>query len=287
MEPFESARRLRGALRKECRMERQGTRESLVTVAAYSVLGAVALTGCGEVNPATEQRVGQPTSSATEVTDAVDTPIEARRYLFSRARAGQEGASLAVPYRDLTELLPNTSFVAPGVEPRTYAEAVVVGRITDVEPGFAFYPTSDQPDGVVTDFSDARAMWKTIHLNVAVEEQLGGDGVGETVTVRYSIDASDDFDAMKQGLLSLGTVVLPLTHVPADSYDPSMYWIGESGALLTRVIDGQLRIPALPPDEEKQMLSTADTLSELRTASEAPSRRIPAEAVGEALVRNS
>lgn len=40
-------------------MERQRTRESLVMVAAYSVLGALALTGCGDVNRAAEQQDGQ------------------------------------------------------------------------------------------------------------------------------------------------------------------------------------------------------------------------------------
>jgi len=258
-------------------MRRHAT--SLVVLAT-----AVVLAGCADNTSESAKR--STTGASSGVSDS-----EAQRYVFARLHDRYGAAHRLVAYQDFSDVLPNTQFKAPGEPAETYSELVVRGRIADVAPGFAFVVDSDDdPSGTRADFDTKGAAWKTVHITVAVTESLAGGKVpGDQVTVGYSIDADTDFELVKQGLVSLDEVVLPLYKSPAFSYDPALYGIVADGGLLAVTGSGGLRFPALSPPEEAQMLGNGalDTVPEVRTAGDQPMETVPAEVAGDSLVPTS
>jgi len=131
-------------------------------------------------------------------------------------------------------------------------EAVIVGRITAVEPGASFTWIMDEEIGeasrVELPFGDEEAMVNTAHLIVEVLEHLTpGDDRSETsVTVGIVVNADVKFDAIKADYESLDEVVLFLRPSAVFDYRPDIRSIYEDGALIgTLAEDGTVRFPLL------------------------------------------
>jgi hypothetical protein len=186
---------------------------------------------------------------------------------------------MLVPYHDLEGLLPNVSYQAKGFPPVRYTTLVVSGTVNDVNEGYGYVSTREDPDGVPTAFDAPDLEWKTIVLTVHVDEILAGSPAEPTVQIRVGINPDDSIEQMRAAYLSLGSLVLPLEHVPPDSVDPSQYWIAHQGSLLITVDgNGGLHLPAFSGTDEAKMLGDLKTIEDLRTAAAARTSSPPRQA---------
>lgn len=185
-------------------------------------------------------------------------------------------------YQSPLELLPNVKFKVDSAPAEALSDAVVTGRITEVEPGVS-QVSSGEDSVALADFEDCRAMARTLHLEVSVDEELGPTDVSGSVRVGLAIGASVDPNEMMAGLESLGQVLLFLSAESAVfDYDPSLYRILENGALLGVVgADGRVEFPvqaqlhvegSLSPEEMREF--SQYTVDDLREAAAEPERVI-------------
>jgi len=124
----------------------------------------------------------------------------------------------------------------------------VVGEFTDAAPGFGFRGEGDR---VAFDHPDA--LWKTIHFELRVDENLGGDGASP-VRVGFGVGGETDFQKTKDGLIALGRVALLLTPSPVFAYDEGPLAIVEDAELLLE-IDAEERLSLPFIDDESQASS--------------------------------
>ncbi len=236
-------------------------------------MAVAVLAGCG--NGSTEVDAG---ASAASRQYAID-------HLVARASAGFRGRPV---YQAATELLPNVKFQVDGGAPEPLAEAVVVGEITDAAPGRSqVLFGEDEPDLAMVEFENPRAIARTVHLTVAVDERIGPTEVGDSVGVGLAIDANVDPELIMEGLETLGTVLLFLRDGgPVFEYDPSLYSIMENGGfILTVGPGGELAFPLSGRGEasltaEERAMFAGLTLADLRDAADAPERVIPISMAG-------
>ena len=200
-----------------------------------------------------------------------------------RAELGQGqdggGGGAPPPFDSLDELLANTLYERPGEPPRPLTEAVVVGRVARVEPGRGFGVDGDDAErGTETDFTDARAQWRTVHAVVEVDSVVSGDESLDTVVVGLVMS---DLEPAQEGLPALGRVVLFLDRQPVFDYDASVYGVAHDGRLIGEVDDeGRMSFPALAPEEEDELLSGVGTVEQLREAAGRPERVVQLDATG-------
>lgn len=115
--------------------------------------------------------------------DSIDSAA-ARRYAIDHLTARAGSTSRITFYESVNELLPSVSFRVDSQPPKPLVAAVVVGKVIAVEPGRGFVVDGvDGIDGRAVDFSDPKALWRTVHLTIAVQERLGQDERRETVKV--------------------------------------------------------------------------------------------------------
>lgn len=198
----------------------------------------------------------------------------APHYLFDHLQARTRAASGEALYSDITDLLKNTKLEVPGQGCRPLMQDVVVGRVSSVEQGFGFFATEvdDADISIRTDFDDARALWKTIHLRVDVVDRLDpkDSTSAATVEVGLAVGSEASFAELKDGLMGSGSFVFFLARSPVFDYDPPRLSIARDGALLTAIDNGKLSVPALHQDEEERLLGSIDTVAELRTVAKEP-----------------
>ena len=190
----------------------------------------------------------------------------------------QRGASasrLQPPYRSLAELLPNTKYQWPDAKPKALIEAAVVGRISDVERGRGFYlPDGDAPRGTPTDFDDPRALWRTVHATVEVDQAIAGQLPAGRVVVGFAFGHEPPFEDIKRGLEVTGRVLVFLERSPVFDYADFVYGVPIDGTLLGVVDDdGRITLPAAEPADQK-LLDGASTLQDLVDAARRPERVI-------------
>jgi hypothetical protein len=226
----------------------------------------LAVVGCGNSGSNSDEPSGQAVAGG------------ARHHLFEILGA-RGSAAMLVPYHDLEGLLPNVSYQAKGFPPVRYTTLVVSGTVNDVNEGYGYVSTREDPDGVPTAFDAPDLEWKTIVLTVHVDEILAGSPAEPTVQIRVGINPDDSIEQMRAAYLSLGSLVLPLEHVPPDSVDPSQYWIAHQGSLLITVDgNGGLHLPAFSGTDEAKMLGDLKTIEDLRTAAAARTSSPPRQA---------
>ncbi len=217
------------------------------------------------------------------------TTDEARAYAVERMQARFESMTGQETYRSVSELLPNTQFSIDGAPAKPLADAVVKGRITSVEDGKAHVWPPDGPDKrQEVSFDDSRAMARTLHLTIQPEERIGeGAPILDPITVGLAISGSTDTDKMKEGLLSLGTVVVFLGKGSnVLNYDLSIYRVVGNGQLVARVDrDGRLTMPFMDPDHARHIMGSVATVDDLRKTAANPGRVIRVEKKNGVLVR--
>lgn len=255
------------------------TRVSIVRHLASTVLPAAAVlvvtsmlaAGCATVPETNEAKSSRPRVAAVAPTDAHDE----HHYLFEYIQARTEAMSGQRTFDTVSDLLPNTKYTIGGQQ-RPLTERVVVGVVSDVTRGFGFLSsatTGDNPPEQVQ-FDDPMAQWKTIHLQVSAERELGGEREGKSPTtapVGLAVGQDADFEALKADLMS-GKFVFFLERSPVFFYEPQRLAIVEDGALLIPVNQGRLTLPALSDDTEQELLAGTPTLAQLIEQSRRPER---------------
>ena len=208
--------------------------------------------------------------------EASDTEARDRLVAMMHGRLG--AASRVELYSSLDELLPNVQFRVAGRGVRRAATRVVVGRVLTVEPGMAFAPSND--DGSTSEampFDDPRALWRTMHITLEVEEDLGKPGNPDrTVRVGFAIDASQHYPSLLEGLESLGRSVWFLkTDSPVFKYDRKLLSVVEDGGLIATIAaDGTVDLPLLESDRARELLGSIATLDDLKARATGGPREI-------------
>lgn len=94
-------------------------------------------------------------------------------------------------------------------EPHPLTPLVVVGRVVDVEAGMAW---GAMGDGNQLPFDDPRALWKSVHAVVVVDEVLGDvdDESPEQVLIIFALNGDESLEAARGELVSDQQLMLPL-----------------------------------------------------------------------------
>lgn len=216
--------------------------------------------------------------ATTQLVDSTPTPptgTMSRGDVIAAISTRQEGGGGIRPFNSLTGLLENTEYKVGDASPRPLTEAVIVGRVVDVEPGRGFRVDGDDaPDGIETDFDDPDALWRTVHASVRVESVISG-AADQLILVGFAFDPRLPLDDIKKQMIGFGRVLMFLNKSPVFDYDPDVYATVLDGALLGLIDhEGHIALPALEETEEADLLRAASTIDELRAAAEEAPRMI-------------
>lgn len=181
-------------------------------------------------------------------------------------------------HETLDELLPNVRWGSDGDEGFTRSDAIVIGKVVDVQKGSGFIPLSeditDRPngDGERVDFDDQKALWRTVHVTMDVEESIGAQ-VDSQIRIGMPF-VTDRFETTAGGLKALDRIAVFLIDGGAPyQYDKSLYGVALDGTAVLRIDnDGSLEAPFRV--EEAKELGPVPTLEDLRTAASGPERRV-------------
>lgn len=204
---------------------------------------------------------------------AIITGCSATPTALSALRERHDAATVLRPYGSLVDLLGNREYVNGQGDPRPLTVAVVVGTFGDVSEGLGFVVEGkDAPAGTPVAYADGSALWRTQHVDFQVQEVLSGQVADNDIRVGLSFgDRTPSVNTTESELRAMGKVVLFLEKTAVFAYDPSVYSIVESGAMMAPISDkGQLSVPVLPADEAADFLAPADSLAELREAAARP-----------------
>lgn len=242
-------------------MNKFSTPRSAVFSGLAVVLGAVLVSGCTAL-PSTSNSQGVPASTVT-------SPADSRGYLFNAVESRFDATETIVMETELSDLLPNQEFAVDGHDAASLAGGIVFGTIIKVSPGVA-YTISDTNDLVDVElpFTSPDAMWRVAILTVAVDDGLGEDVAGDkTVKVGYVIDGALDLDRTLKGLDALGQTAVVLNRQGKFAFDPDLYSVRWSGALLGEVSDDdEITFPGLG-HESDEFVGDLDTVEDVVKAS--------------------
>jgi hypothetical protein len=232
-----------------------------VLSASAVVIGALVLSGCSAPQP-TSSDPGVPASSVTSASDS-------RGYLFNAVESRFDSTETVTMEQDLADLLPNQEFAVENNEAASLAGGIVFGTITRVSPGVAYTMSgTDDLTDVELPFTSPDAMWRVAVLTVAVDNGLGEDVAGDkTISVGYVIDGALDLDRTIKGLENLGTSAIVLNRQGKFAFDPELYSVRWSGALLGEVSDDKkISFPGLGHDSE-EFVGDLDSVDDVVKAS--------------------
>ena len=233
-----------------------------VLSASAVIIGALLVSGCSAIQPTTSADPGVPASTVT-------TPADSRGYLFNAVEARFDSTETVTMEQDLADLLPNQEFAVEGNEAASLAGGIVFGTITDVAPGVAYTMggTDDLTD-IQLPFTSPDAMWRVAVLTVAIDNGLGEDLAGDkTIEVGYVIDGALDLDRAIKGLDALGKSAIVLNRQGKFEFDPELYSVRWSGALLGEVSDDKkISFPGLGHDSE-EFVGDLDSVDDVVKAS--------------------
>jgi hypothetical protein len=222
------------------------TRTIRSTVAAGIALTAagVLLAGC-TANPATVAE------APTTVEAALNSPSP--DYLFAAISTRFESTETVVPEASLEDLVPSQKFSIEGRKAQSLAGGIAFGKVIKVTPG-ASYTVSAADDLVDIElpFDSPNALWRVAILTVQVERGLGDVEGDKTVQVGYVLDATLDADKLVDQLDDLGKVAVVLNRPGKFDFDPELYSVRWSGALLGLVDKNkEISFPGLGHESEE------------------------------------
>lgn len=230
-------------------------KRALHGVLAVSLLTA-SLIGCGA------------TRSAERSVVALKKPAADWMYVVDEMRKRDDIADRQVGYSSYWHLLPNVSTRRPGGSVAPISNRFVVGTVSNVSEGKAYRASGKGQQELR--FADPSADWRTVHMTVAVEEEVGTkQALGKSATVHVGLAISGSSDALRimSGLESTGRVALPLLRKsPVFSYNPRLLAIAEDGMLLATVdATGKLSLPFQSNSgRARSLLSESPTLADLK-----------------------
>ncbi|MBN1094099.1 hypothetical protein JKP75_16990 [Blastococcus sp. TML/M2B] len=260
---------------------RRRSRRRRASVLAGVVAIAVGVAGVAVLDGAREQDRGDDTvadgSGAAQA--VVDPEAAAQQYRELLGTTGS-AASRAIGPASLVEFLPTITYAVRNGNTTTLSDSVVVGHVTDVRPGRAFYvPEDDDTASTEVPFDDPRAQWRTVHAEVAVTEVLAGQVPPDPLVVGLALNPRTPVEVVADGLPALGDLVLFLdADAGVFDDDPGIWSIAFDGEVLAEVgDDGRLSLPAAESYVAERWLAGTPTLDSLREAARQPARTVPFE----------
>lgn len=228
-------------------------RPPIVMAAVALLASAILLTGCS--------------TSASQTTAGVTVaPVSSERaktYLLDAFVKRAEITETVTIESDLEDLVPNHEFTVQGESPQTLAEGIVFGSVQKAVPGAAYAAAADDTVDVEVPFSSSRAQWRVVVLTIKVDHGLGTFDGRNKVTVGAVIDGVLDPAVAIEGYKALGRVALVLNRPGKFAFDPELYSIRQSGALLGLVSDdGAIDFPALGA-ESADFVGDLDTVTDV------------------------
>lgn len=211
---------------------------------------------------------------------AAADPPSVVEHLSSR----HDAAARAHQFDSIDDLLGNVTYRMPGRPAAPLTDTVVVGSVSDVEPGLGFYVEGDDgPTGIETTYDDPRSLWKTVHVTLAVEKVVSGKVQDDSVVVGFAFGASMPFERIESDFRSYGKLLLFAKRgLPVFDYDPSVYGTVMDGELMGFVgDDGRIELPVLRDDEAAEMLRPAPTVADLEKAAANRGRTVQLNEAGE------
>ena len=246
--------------------------KALTLVLAFCLLAA-----CG----------GSSGTSAGGAEGSVGTSLTSDAGFLGQVSESESAVSWAKqPFDTLDDLLVNQRYVYKGDEtqdPEPITEAVVVGRVTEVTPGYGF-PTSvpDDSRDYRLEFGAPEADWSTATVTVAVDEVVSAsEGFDSSSSVDVGVRVLPvggtygswkyDFASFKASLLNSGSTLFVLdNNRDSFTYDPGLMDLFMGGFWWCSIEGDDLRLMAVSGPESEALLGEVDTLSELRSAAERP-----------------
>jgi hypothetical protein len=217
---------------------------------ALAVVTAALVSGCGS------------DASTTEIPAANDAG--AFFAAVDVARQKDVGSVLWAP-STLVESLPNHTFTVDGEElrfdsvPWTFSEAVVVGKVTDVEPQRARPPAEEEDLDGTSDHGDSTTgdeneRWASAIVSVAVEDSVGQE-VGDHLDIEMSLLGADDPEKVIAAIKALDHVLMVFDGTSDDGFYPVL-----QGALVGELDSkGHVSFPGLGREESTFVGSTTTT----------------------------
>jgi len=185
------------------------------------------------------------------------------------------GQGLSSNVQSLSDILPNTLFSYAGTDdkPRPLTPLVIVGRVVDVDAGTAWRAMGD---GTRLRFDDPRALWKSVHAVVAVDEVLGavGDASPDQVLIGFPLDGDESLEAARGQLVSDQQLMLPLHQWAGTDYNAELWAVGPGNEQLLAEVggDGALTLPCVSSRTADRLLRDVPTLDSLRDAAARPTQ---------------
>lgn len=220
---------------------------------------AVSLVGCGAAT----------TTGQSARSDPVESDPTEWTYVVDEMRSRDDIADRQVSYSSYWHLLPNVSIRRADGTVAPVANRLVVGTIAGVSEGRAFKAGGQGESQTQVGFDDPAAQWRTVHMTVIVDENLGVEqatGERPIVDVGLAISGGSDPYRIMSGLKGAGRVALPLIeHSPVFADDPEIFAIVEDGMLLARIdASGTLSLPFQSNSgRSKSLLLDTPTLADL------------------------
>lgn len=221
------------------------------------VVGATMLAGC----TATTVPSAEPVTAGEAAVVVTDENAE---YLIASVESRFSSTETVAVEQSLEDLVPSHKFAIDGRKANALAAGIVFGTITAIDPGVA-YTVSDTDDltDIELPFDSADAMWRVAVVTVKVDKGLGGVKGAKTLKLGYVIDGALNLDKMVAGLDKLGSVALVLNDAGKFDFDPSLYSVRWSGALLGLVNSkDEISFPGLG-DESDAFVGALDTVDEV------------------------
>jgi hypothetical protein len=194
--------------------------------------------------------------------------LDAKHYVEDVTLAREEtvqrvGGDVSSP----RDWLPSRLHTGPDGERFSLSDRVIRGHVIDVRPGHGFLTTDqDGAQTVQVSFSDDRAHWMTVHIDVEVRETIAGASSPSIQTIGLAITPQVNFEAYKDGLMQVTDAVWFLDNSSSVfAYDPSVAALTWDGAGMLPVDGGRLSAPAFGP-EEAQFLAGVETVDDLASA---------------------
>jgi hypothetical protein len=194
---------------------------------------------------------------------------------LARAALGAQAARLAnadgLFYDEhLVQVLPNEFLSVNGGASVPITKGLVIGNVTNVEPGQAFTAEEDGARGTSTPFDSANAMWRIAVVTINAEHYLKRDSghvVDEPGSVRVGVVIiGDDYQLQMQGLQALGKVAVVLDPDRTYDFEPGLPAVARNGALFGDVDGaGHVGFPALD-EASADYVGALDTVPEIVAA---------------------
>lgn len=176
--------------------------------------------------------------------------------------------SLALPISNITEALPGARFADQDTS-GSISDAVLLGRVTDVNAGSAFVldgPT-DSPVPFDAEHVDGRFAYVSLQVDKVVCSTVA---VSATVEFKFLMEPADTLDGLKAGFDAMGTILVFVKSPSPKQSSSDVYQPAILPGLLSEVTDsGQLPFPAAEELLGQQFLIGGTSVAELTKACQA------------------